>query len=583
MTLRNPGFAWLALLLVVPLILYLLPMPRRRIAAAAVYLWRQFLKAEPFGGASDRLRRAVGFTLLVTILICLILAAADLAVGRASVDARKVVVLVDASAGMNALRDGKANLERAKDAAAALIESLPGGAEVAVVEVADRLNVAAPLGATPADAVRAVRQVEPSDAPADMGRALADAHRLWGADADVQLHAFTDAPLPTDGPWGGRAHAWVAPPAGDNAAVIAVAARRRGDEVTVRFTLANYGETARALAGTVVCNGVPVRSFDAGAIGPGASAERIVRFDEAAAAFVEVRLDSTGDVLAADDAARIAVPPVKSLGVRVVWPEGQRPNAYVSAVLGALKDEGVLDVLPAGAASAPVTVYVNHLPEAWPEGGAIVLYPLRSGAVKVAGLAGEAVTVSRQARHPLLEGVDLRGLVVKGAVRTEVPDWAEPIVWAGDLPVVWAGATGKVFGRGDASDAATPPAPPREQKVLLVAVPLNPAGSRLPMAAAFPVLMRNAMQWMLPGAEALRPGDRVQGWTRRWAGFARRPGERMSRAFSVLSAAESDLRRPDAAEPPRFAPRQSLAAVLVAIAAVLLLAEWALFHKRLTE
>ena len=121
------------------------------------------------------------------------------------------------------------------------------------------------------------------------------------------------------------------------------------------------------------------------------------------------------------------------------------------------------------------------------------------------------------------------------------------------------------------------------RKVLLVAVPLSPAGSRLPLAASFPVLVRNTMQWMLPGAEALRPGEQVNGWTSRRTGFARRPGGGMSHAFSVLSAAESDLRRPEAAEPPVFVARQSLAAVLVVIAAVLLLAEWALFHKRLTE
>jgi hypothetical protein len=160
--------------------------------------------------------------------------------------------------------------------------------------------------------------------------------------------------------------------------------------------------------------------------------------------------------------------------------------------------------------------------------------------------------------------VDLRGLTVKGAVQAPVPDWAETLAWADGLPLLWAGRTGNT-------------------KVLFVGVPLLPSGSRLPLVASFPVLMRSALQWMLPGPEALRPGEPVKGWTSRRVGFVAPPTGDRKHAFSVLSADESDLRRGDGARGETFAARRPLTGMLVALAVVLLGVEWALFHRRLTE
>jgi hypothetical protein len=427
---------------------------------------------------------------------------------------------------------------------------------------------------------------------------LDEAYGLWGAQEDCAIYVFTDGPL-SDNHWGPRAHVWMAPPAGDNAAIIALAAERRGSHIRARCTLANYGRAARTLRATVIVNDVPRGGFECRGLGPGATAEQTVDVDEPRAAALRIKLEGGPDALAVDDEACAVVPALADLGVRLVWPEGGKHNAYVGMLLASLQEEGTIGpVWESPAGTAAVTVFANQLPATWPEGGAVVLYPLRSGVVEVAGLHAEPVTVTRQAAHFVLEGVELRGLVVKGAVQAKVPDWAEPLVWADDLPLVWAGATGKT-------------------KVLFVAAPLTPDGSRLPLLAAFPMLVRNACLWMLPQASVLRPGEAVDGdcpnfrptkmglspstgaasttgpppaeatsralWTSRRAGLVESPADGRLHAFSTLSAAESDLRRSprEAAPPP--ATRQSLATLLVVLAMLLLLVEWGLFHRRLTE
>jgi len=557
MSFQRPELLWLLLLLALPLLLYLLPMPRRRVATSALFLWERFLRSERFGRTSERFRRVLGFALFAAILASLILAAAGPRFGHSPVRARRLAILIDASASMSAFVDGAPNIERAKAAAARLIESLDSTTQLVVAATAgDTWNVVAPLAPASADAALRVQQIAPSGGPVDLSRLLEEAHRLWGG-PDAEAFVFTDAPLP-DSPWGDRAHAWIAPAAGDNAAVIALNARRRGKDVVARFTLANFGRSRRTLAGRVLADGATCRTFQGVELGPGDTADPTIRFEDPKAAAIEVALDAN-DALAADDHAAAVIPTLDQLRIRVAWPQAGRHNAYVAAVLSALQDEGLIGAL--SEADAAATVFVDHAPATWPEGGAIILYPLRSGAVEVKGLRAEAVTVTRQAAHPLLRDVDLRGLTVKGAVEAAMPAWAEPLAWAGDMPLIWTGETGKT-------------------KVLFVGLPLAPSGSRFPLVASFPVLMRNAFEWML---QPPRSESRPSGRTGVAAGDALTPEGVDSERASVLSAAESDLRRDKPAEGETIPHRFPLAFVLVAVAAVLLPVEWGLFHKRLTE
>ena len=211
-----------------------------------------------------------------------------------------------------------------------------------------------------------------------------------------------------------------------------------------------------------------------------------------------------------------------------------------------------------------VAVSVNQQPAEWPEDGAIVICPFKSGLIEVEGLLGKSVVITRQASHPLMEGVDLRGLSVKEGVLAKVPEWAQPLAWAGDQPLIWAGERDKC-------------------KVLFLGIPPDLFASRLPLTPSFPALMRNALLWMLPPTKAMRPGEYVDGWTSRKTGFIESKMDGKVRAFSLLDSTESNLRREDGEKEATVSGRYSLAAFLVALAILLMGIEWALFHKRMTE
>jgi hypothetical protein len=559
MSFADPTLLWLLLLLIVPLVLYLLPMPRRRMATSALYLWERFLGTERFGRTSERFRRALGFALMMAILVCLILAAADLMLGTAPAAAGRVVVLMDNSGRLGAVVDGqRENFGRARDAMREMVRSLPSATELTIAEAGDDLHVIYPTGPGGAGAAEAVETIRPFEGPVDLARALEQAWQSWGA-KDGEVYVFSDRALPASS-WGGRAHLWLAPAAGDNVGITAIHAARRGGEITVNFSLSNFG-AARTVSGKVLCNKHVHKSFDL-ALEAGQTLPQAAGLDEPGEALIEVRLEKTGDCLAADDAAFARVPSAADMTVGVAWPEGNKRNDYVVAVLAALEKEGAISGFSESTA-CPVAVYVNHAPEAWKEGGAIVLYPLRSGLIEIPGMLPQEVAVSRQAQDELLKDVDLAGLTVTGAVRSTVPAWAKPLVWADDVPLVWAGQTGKT-------------------KVMFVGIPVMPIGTRLPLVASFPALMRNALQWMLPAPQSCHPGQLVEGWTSRTCGLVGSPADGRIVAFSLASAESSNLRRGEEVKGEATRHRHSAAKVLVAMAGLLLMVEWGLFHRRLT-
>lgn len=589
MSVQNPTYLWLALLLIIPLILYLLPMPRRRIAAGALFLWERFLARERFGRTSERFRRALGFALLAGILLCLVLAAADLTAGRPSVKASHVVVLIDNSASMTAVADGISNLDRARSAAADLLSTLDADTTVTLIEAADQVRILDSSRAGSKQALEKLWKIEPFEGAVSIDKAIEQAFELAGAkDPQAMLYVFGDQAA-APGRWAGRGHVWSAPPAGDNVGITQVRAARRGNVIEVSFTIANFAMQPRTVSASVLANGNLARPAEPFTLAAGESAQKSVQFEESRGCRLQIRLEGA-DALAADDWAYAVVPSLDDQRVAAVWPDIKKRNFNVASVLAALQEQGasgqVIDLAAAdaGGDQPAVSVYVNEMPQSWPDegrdGGCIILYPLKDGVLEVKGVHAQDVTVDRQADHRLLVGADLRGLKVKNALKVEPPAWAEPLVWAGDQCVTWAGHVGRT-------------------KVLFVGIPLLQSGSRLPLVASFPTLMANAMEWMLPGARAHAVGADVGGTTSRKAGFATLEAgtgavsandaktelgpSTQGVAFSVASAAESDLRRDGPAEAESFSRRHSLAGVLVAMAILLLGAEWMLFHRRLTE
>ncbi len=193
MSLLSPwGLAWLGLL--VPLVLlYVLKRRRETKVVGSTLLWEQALRDLR---AERPWRRLVPQVAL--LLQALAIAAGALALARpvgagAVPSGAHVAVVVDVSASMAGRTRGERRIDRARALASSLVESLPPGGRMMLLEAGSEASVLAPLTSDASTLRRALGQLAVRGASADLEGAVAlAAERLRGAPAGSHVLLLTD-------------------------------------------------------------------------------------------------------------------------------------------------------------------------------------------------------------------------------------------------------------------------------------------------------------------------------------------------------------------------------------------------------
>ena len=173
--------AWTALAAAVLAVLaYIIKMRRRRFEVPFGNLWKRVLEQRDANALWKQLKRLLSLLLLLFILGLVFVAALGPTLGARDAKAKSVVILIDASASMKA-QDGDparpklTRMERAKERAKALIDSM-GGGDLAMVMRVD--GQATPMSRFDNDKPilrKIVDGLQPVDTPADLPRALSAA------------------------------------------------------------------------------------------------------------------------------------------------------------------------------------------------------------------------------------------------------------------------------------------------------------------------------------------------------------------------------------------------------------------------
>ncbi|MGE0396315.1 MAG: VWA domain-containing protein [Kofleriaceae bacterium] len=158
---------------------YIIKMRRRRFEVPFARLWKRVLEQKDANALWKQLKRLISLLLILFILGLVLFAALDPTLGGTSREARNVVVLIDASASMKANDGGTddadkktTRMQAAKTKAKELVDSM-GGGDLALIMKVD--GQATPMSRFTTDAPmlrKVIDQMEPSDTPADLTRAL---------------------------------------------------------------------------------------------------------------------------------------------------------------------------------------------------------------------------------------------------------------------------------------------------------------------------------------------------------------------------------------------------------------------------
>ncbi|HSD84336.1 MAG TPA: BatA and WFA domain-containing protein [Anaerolineae bacterium] len=493
----------LAALLPIIIALYFLKLRREEQRISSTYLWRTLVRDTAANAPWQRLKPSWLLLLQLLFLSALILALARPFTWSEAAAGSHLILVIDTSASMGATDIKPNRLTEAIATARRLIEGLPSSTRVTVIEAGAQVRVPVSSADDHNAAIGALAALQPGLAGADVISALTMAAAIAAREPDSEVVIVSDGrvTLPENFTLPGRVRYISIGQDNDNQALGAFSLQFEagGRSLTAFIQIVNYGtrDVQRRLA--VYAAGQLLTARDL-ALAPGKAQVLTLPGLPGDARAWEARLDGQ-DVLAADDRAWAVPPPTGKVAIRIVGPGNRfletalrlRPNAEITLVQPDLAEPDT-NTQPIGSATnqavASLTIFDSVIPTGTlPSGNLLFIAPPRSTEVfSVTGRIDQPVLAAVVPDDPVLQYVDLREVAVQDATRVSQPAWARAVIVDGrtNAPLL-------LIGEQDG------------RRLAVLAFDLR--RSDLPLRVAFPILMANLIDTLVPGGVAGVPAN----------------------------------------------------------------------------
>lgn len=485
------AFALVALLPII-VALYFLKLRRTEQRVSSTYLWKTLVRDTAANAPWQRLKPNLLLLLQLLFLIALIAALARPFVWGSTAASSHLILVLDTSASMRATDAPPTRLAQAIVQARRLIENLPDGARVTVIDAGASVRVPVSGAADKAAAFRAVEALQAGPGGTDMGSALTLAATIAENEPEAELVLLSDGhfTLPENIAVPSRAQ-FISIGSGRNNQAFGsftVASQGGGKALSAFVQLLNFSDqtTTRRL---VLRNekGQLVTARDVVFEPNKAQVITLTDLPPEAESFM-AQLEGA-DFLATDDSAWAVVPLRDRAEVRVLT----SGNRFLETALALLPGIQVTTIKPTDALTATTTA---NLPPALtildstiptgtlPAGNLLFIAPPQAtDYFSVTGRIEAPVPLSVSADDPLTRYVDLRDVAIQDAVRIFLPPWGRAV-----LVERTTGAPLLIVGEADG------------RRVGILGFDLR--HSDLPLRVAFPLLMANLVDTLIPGGAA---------------------------------------------------------------------------------
>jgi Ca-activated chloride channel homolog len=472
-------------------VLYVLKLRRRVVAVPFSPLWERIVRDKDATTLFSKLKRLLSLFLQLVLLALLVLALGDPRAAESLIKGRTVVVLVDASASMQATDVAPSRLGVAKDQVERMIRGLGGADRMLVAQMDARVTPLGPMTSDTSALERELDSIAATDTRADFPRALRFATDvLRGADRG-EIVVVSDGALGSAGDSSGPVHV------GD-AKLSYVRVGKQGRNVGItEFSVRRYplDRSRYEVMLELMNTGAGVEDVELQLLGDGAlvdltklrlqPGERLPRFYpqlSGASRTLEAKIaraDGTHDDLAADDHAYALLPERRRAKVLVVT-EG---NTYLEAAL--LLDEylEVTDVAPGGYVQAiarpgwDAIIFDGVTPVELPKAPALYLDPRGPGGpVRVEGPLKSPGFDKIDRKHPAVRFLALDDVNVSVGHKL-VAEAGDKVLGASDggaSPILVAGTRGGFK---------------------FVALGFDTRDSDLPLRIAWPIFVLDCINW----------------------------------------------------------------------------------------
>jgi hypothetical protein len=485
MTFLAPAAAILGLTLPAIVALYFLRIRRPTRVVPALNLWPDQIRDRQASVPWQRLRFSRLLLLQLLAAAVLVAAAVQPVLSAGTSLARHSVVLIDVSASMQARDVQPTRLDEAKREVGSIIDQLGPQDRMTLVAVAPTPKVVASVVGDRDALHRALNGLAASNGPADLSSALTLAAGLVRPGDDARAYLFSDGivgPIRTDSttslPFPIEYHRVGV--SGENVGLTSLVVRTSAQSRAAYLHLQNFGQQSRSFSLEWRADGklVDVRQLTVA----GGQAQDLVLPVPSDATVVSAHID-TGDIFALDDTVIAVARTPSAFRVLLVTPG----NVFLQQAISLRGDIQLDTVAPADyKSSAPYAMSIFD--RFWPPGSAPGLPPSLP--------SGPFIAIDPPAGSPLAGGSAL------GIGRVRATDAGDPLLVNVDLNDVHIARSqdlrNATFGRPLITSVQTPLVLVRDEPYRQAVFGFDLHESDLPLRIAFPILMQNLSEWMLP-------------------------------------------------------------------------------------
>lgn len=490
---------------VLPLVVLFYLLKRKRVTrlVPSTVLWQRFL-AETQASAPFQKLRHNWLLLFQLLMLCLLILALARPYFSGTVRSGGLQVLVlDASASMQATDESPSRFERARAEALKLVDALGegGSAQMAVLVAGSQTEVKQSRTANKAALRRALESARPSDSPSRVVDALRVAESLTRNEALSEVHLFSDGSVPDLSEFETKDLRLVFHKVGqraDNLAITSldIKANPENPEQRAIFTsVANFSQQDREVRLDLSFEGSLVESRVV-SVGPTNTTPVVFLAAQDRDGVFQVRFEANDDLAVDNEASRVSLLP-QPVRVILVSPGNRLMERALMAAGSHVELELVRDYDAAleQRGDHDMVVLDDVMPSVWPT------VPLLAFAVAntnwFEGSLGrmEAPSiVDWRSTHPLLRFVSFDNVQIAESWVVPRSDWAVPLVESPQSALILAGELGR-------------------QRIVWVG--FNPLESTWPLRISFPIFIANSLEWLNPAALkeelfAIRPGDAIR-------------------------------------------------------------------------
>ena len=482
MSLLVPAAGFLALTLPAIVALYFLRIRRPTRVVPALHLWPDQIRDRQANVPWQRLRFSWLLLLQLLVAALLVVSAVQPALSASVTLSPHTIVLLDASASMQAHDVRPSRIDEAKREVSALIDQLGPQDRMTLIAVQSTPRIVASVTGNRQAMHQALDAVTAGNGSADLSTALSLASGIVRAGDAARAFLYSDGIVePMTANFGGlpfpiEYHRIGV--SGENVGLTSLVVRAGSQAPAAYLHVQNFGQQARSFdlewrADTGLIDVRPLKLA-------GGQAQDLVLPVPAGATTVTARIDS-GDIFALDDSVTAVARAPRTFHVLLVTPG----NVFVEQALKLRTDFQVDVVAPAAYRDSneyALTVFDRFSPRVLPDAPLVMIDPPAGSQLAGSDAVGIGHVRASDAGDPLLTNVSLQDVHVARCQDLSSSTFGRPLITSVQTPLVLV----------------------RDEPYRQALFGFDVHESDFPLRVGFPVLVENLTEWMLPASVPLR-------------------------------------------------------------------------------